>query len=41
LGYTPQAYHKKTKHQFIKQVNEALIVQQVHIIRKVSRPEIG
>jgi len=40
LGYSPQAYHKKTKHQFIKQINEALIVQQVHIIRK-EQPRCG
>lgn len=40
LGYTPQAYHKKTKHQFIKQVSEALIIQQVHFIRK-EQPRCG
>jgi len=40
LGYTPQAYHKKTKLQFTKQVNEALIIQQVHFIRK-EQPRCG
>jgi putative transposase len=40
LGYTSQAYHKKTKQQFIKQVNEGLIVQQVYVIRK-EQPRCG
>jgi len=40
LGYTPQAYHKKTKQHFIKQVNEQLIVQQVHGLRK-EQPRCG
>jgi len=40
LGYTPQAYHKKTKHYFIKQVNEGLILEQVHIMRK-EQPRCG
>ena len=40
LGYTPQAYHKKTKHHFIKQVNEGLILEQVHIMRK-EQPRCG
>jgi putative transposase len=40
LGYTPQAYHKKTKQHFIKEVNESLIVQQVHLLRK-EQPRCG
>jgi transposase InsO family protein len=40
LGYTPQAYHKKTKQHFIKQVNGELIVQQVHAIRD-EQPRCG
>ena len=40
LGYTPQAYHKKTKQHFIKLVNEQLIVQQVHAMRK-EQPRCG
>jgi transposase InsO family protein len=40
LGYSPQAYHKKTKHYFLKQVNDDLIIQQVHIIRK-EQPRCG
>jgi putative transposase len=40
LGYTPQAYHKQTKHQLVKQVNEDLIIQQVHAIRK-EQPKCG
>jgi putative transposase len=40
LGYTPQAYHKKIKQQFIKQFSEGLIVQQVHVIRK-EQPRCG
>ena len=40
LGYTPQAYHKKTKHHLIKQVNEDLIVQQVYLLRK-EQPRCG
>ena len=40
LGYTPQAYHKKTKQHFIKQVNEQLILQQVHGLRK-EQPRCG
>ena len=40
LGYTPQAYHKKTKQYFTKQVNEDLIVQQVHLLRK-EQPRCG
>ena len=40
LGYTPQAYHKKTKKQFIKQVNDDLLIQQVHLIRK-EQPRCG
>jgi transposase InsO family protein len=40
LGYTPQAYHKKTKFQVIKQRKEQIILQQVHIIRK-EQPKCG
>jgi hypothetical protein len=40
LGYTPQAYHKKTKKQFIKQVNDDLLIQQVHRIRN-EQPRCG
>lgn len=40
MGYTPQAYHKQTKHQLVKQVNEDLIIQQVHAIRK-EQPRCG
>lgn len=40
MGYTPQAYHKKTKHHFIKQVNNDLIIQQVHLFRK-EQPRCG
>lgn len=40
LGYTPQAYHKKTKHHFIKQVQEELILQQVPLLRK-EQPRCG
>jgi len=40
LGYTPQAYHKQTKHRLIKQVNEGLILQQVHLMRK-EQPRCG
>lgn len=40
LGYTPQAYHKKTKKQFVQQVQEGLIVQQVYALRK-EQPRCG
>ena len=40
MGYTPQAYHKKTKQHFIKEVNEQLIIQQVHTLRK-EQPRCG
>lgn len=40
MGYTPQAYHKQTKHQLLKQVNEDLIVQQVRTIR-TDQPRCG
>jgi putative transposase len=40
LGYTPQAYHKKTKHQYRKQLDEALIIEQVRLIRK-EQPRCG
>lgn len=40
LGYTPQAYHKKAKQHFIKQINGELIVQQVHALRE-EQPRCG
>jgi transposase InsO family protein len=40
LGYTPQAYHKQTKHLMQKQVHEDLVVQQVHRIR-TEQPRCG
>lgn len=40
LGYTPQAYHKQTKHLLQKQVNDDLVVQQVHRIRG-EQPRCG
>lgn len=40
LGYTPQAYHKKTKKQFVQQVQEGLILQQVYALRK-EQPRCG
>ena len=40
LGYTPQAYHKKAKKQLIKQVNDDLVIQQVHHIRS-EQPRCG
>jgi transposase InsO family protein len=40
LGYTPQAYHKKTKQHFIKHVNEQLIMEQVRNMRN-EQPRCG
>ena len=40
MGYTPQAYHKQTKHLLQKQVNEDLIVLQVRHIR-AEQPRCG
>jgi transposase InsO family protein len=40
LGFTPQAFHKKTKRQFVKQVNDDLVLQQVHQLRKIQ-PRCG
>ena len=40
MGYTPQAYHKKTKRQFLKKVNDDLVIQEVHHIRK-EQPRCG
>ena len=40
MGYTPQAYHKQTKHLLQKQVHEDLVVQQVHRIRN-EQPRCG
>jgi putative transposase len=40
LDYSPQAYHKQQKRVLQKQINEDLIVQQIHLIRKVQ-PRCG
>ncbi len=40
MGYTPQAYHKQTKHHVIKQVNEDLVIQMVRTIR-AEQPRCG
>lgn len=40
LGYTPQAYHKKTRQHFLKEINEGLILEQVRIIRS-EQPRCG
>ena len=40
MGYTPQAYHKQNKHLLIKQVQQDLILQQIHTIRK-DQPRCG
>ena len=40
MSYTPQAYHKKTKRQFLKKVNDDLVIQEVHHIRK-EQPRCG
>ncbi len=40
MGYTPQAYHQKIKHTLIRQVNEDLIIEQVHLLRK-EQPRCG
>lgn len=40
LTYTPQAYHKHQKKVLQKQVNEDLIVQQIHLIRNLQ-PRCG
>ena len=40
LGYTPQAYHKKTKRVFTKTLNDALIIEQVRQLRAVQ-PRCG
>ena len=40
MGYTPQAYHKKTKGRLIKQVNDDLVIQQVYRIR-TEQPRCG
>ncbi|MFC4231578.1 hypothetical protein ACFOW1_06740, partial [Parasediminibacterium paludis] len=34
LDYSPQAYHQQQKRLLKKQVNEDLIVQQIHGVRK-------
>ena len=40
LDYSPQAYHQQQKRVLQKQVNEDLIVQQIHLIRKLQ-PRCG
>ena len=40
LGYTPQAYHKKVKQLFVKELKETLLLQEVHAIRK-EQPKCG
>jgi len=40
LGYTPQAYHKHNKKNFIKHFNEGLILEQIDLIRK-HQPRCG
>ena len=40
LGFTPQAYHKKSKRLFVKQVNDDLIIDQVRHLRKLQ-PRCG
>lgn len=40
LGYTPQAYHKHNKKQFLEHFNEGLILQEIDAIRK-HQPRCG
>jgi len=40
LGYTPQAYHKHNKKQFIEHYHEGLILQEIDAIRK-HQPRCG
>jgi putative transposase len=40
LAYTPQAYHKHQKRVLQKKLNEDLILQQIHLIRKLQ-PRCG
>lgn len=40
MDYSPQAYHKQEKRVMLKQVNEDLIVQEIHAIRKYQ-PRCG
>lgn len=40
MDYSPQAYHQYQKRALVKQVNEELIIQQVHLIRKLQ-PRCG
>lgn len=40
MGYTPQAYHKKTRIQLINQVNDDLVIEQVRVLR-VDQPRCG
>lgn len=40
LGYTPQAYHKKSKHLLVKEIQEDLILQEVRVLR-IDQPKCG
>lgn len=40
MGYSPQAYHKQNKNELIEQLNQGLILQQVHAIRE-EQPRCG
>ena len=40
MDYSPQAYHQHQKRALVKQVHEDLIIQQVHLIRKLQ-PRCG
>jgi putative transposase len=40
LGYTPQAYHKHNKKEFLQHLNEGLILQEIDAIRK-HQPRCG
>lgn len=40
MGYTPQAYHKHNKKQFIEHYHEGLILQEIDLIRK-HQPRCG
>lgn len=40
MGFTPQAYHKHNKKQFIEHYNEGLILQEIDLIRK-HQPRCG
>lgn len=40
MGYTPQAYHKHNKKQFLQHINEGLILHEIDAIRK-HQPRCG